>query len=101
MAWSDPVDLYCERVAPGLLGEPLNALSNIAFAAAAIAVLRLHGQMRARGEQLPADVRALPWLAWGVALSSLAFHTLAIRWVGWLDSVSILLYCAVAMYSFL
>jgi len=24
------VDLYCERLAPGLLGEPLNALSNVA-----------------------------------------------------------------------
>jgi len=101
MAWSDPVDVYCERVAPGLWGEPLNALSNVAFAAAAITLLRLHGQMRRRGAQLPPDVCALPWLAWGVALCSLAFHTLAIRWVGWLDSLSILLYCAVAVYSFL
>ena len=101
MAWSDPVDVYCERLGPGLWGEPLNALSNIAFAAAAIALLRLHAQLRARGDQLPGDVRALPWLVWGVALCSFAFHTLAIRWVGWLDSISILLYCAVSVYSFL
>jgi hypothetical protein len=101
MAWSDPVDVYCERLAPGLWAEPLNALSNIAFAAAAIALLRLHAQLRARGEQLPPDIRTLPWLIWGVALCSFAFHTVAIRWVGWLDSISILLYCAVGVYSFL
>jgi hypothetical protein len=32
------VDGYCERVAPGLWGEPLNAVSNIAFLVAAVAV---------------------------------------------------------------
>jgi len=26
-----PVDLYCERIAPGLRGEPLNTASNAAF----------------------------------------------------------------------
>ena len=72
MAWSDPVDVYCERLGPGLWGEPQNALSNMAFAAAAIALLRLQAQLRARGDQLPADVRALPGLVWGVALCSFA-----------------------------
>lgn len=101
MAWSDPLDVYCERLVPGLWGEPLNALSNIAFAATAIALFRLHARLRAGGERLPADIRALPGLVFGVALCSFAFHTLAIRWVGWLDSLSILLYCAVSVYSFL
>jgi len=100
MAWSDPVAAYCERLAPGLLGEPLNSLSNIAFAAAAVALLRLHARLQTRGERLPADVRALPWLVLGVALCSLLFHMLATRWAGWLDSFSILLYCAFAVYSF-
>jgi hypothetical protein len=100
MAWSDPVAAYCERLAPGLLGEPLNALSNIAFAAAAVALLRLHARLYARGERLPPDVRALPWLVFGVAVCSLSFHTLATRWAAWLDIFSILLYCAFAVYSF-
>jgi len=100
MAWSDPVAAYCERLAPGLLGEPLNALSNIAFAAAAVALLRLHARLHARGERLPVDIRALPWLVFGVAVCSLSFHTLATRWAGWLDSLSILLYCTLAVYSF-
>ena len=40
MDWLAPVDAYCERIAPGLLGEPLNALSNISFFLAAFFVLR-------------------------------------------------------------
>ena len=35
MAWTTPIDAYCERVAQGLFGEPLNALSNLAFFVAA------------------------------------------------------------------
>ena len=100
MAWSDPVALYCERLVPGLWGEPLNALSNIAFVAAGVAVLRMHSGLRTRGEQIPADIGALPWLILAVAGCSFLFHTLATRWAGWLDSLSILLYCALAVYTF-
>jgi Ceramidase len=100
MAWSDPVSAYCERLAPGWLGEPLNSISNIAFVAAALALLRLHARLQARGEGMPADVCALPWLVFSVGVCSLLFHTLATRWAGWLDSLSILLYCALAVYSF-
>jgi hypothetical protein len=101
MAWTDPVSAYCERLGPGFLAEPLNALSNIAFVVAAIALVRLHADLRKRGERIPADVRALPWLVWGVAICSLLFHTFATRWSGSLDSLSILLFCAVGIYSFL
>jgi hypothetical protein len=101
MAWSDPVTAYCERAGPGLTGEPLNALSNIGFVLAAVAMLRLQSQMRARGVTLPADIRALPWLVLAVAACSLLFHTVATRWAGALDSLSILLFCAVGVCSFL
>ncbi|MEV7092760.1 hypothetical protein AB0M80_07920 [Amycolatopsis sp. NPDC051045] len=33
---TDYVDGYCERVAPGLWGEPLDSLSNFAFLVAAV-----------------------------------------------------------------
>lgn len=36
----DYIDIYCERLAPGLLAEPLNALSNISFLIAALAIWR-------------------------------------------------------------
>jgi len=36
MDWFAPIDAYCERLGPGLLAEPLNALSNAAFFIAAL-----------------------------------------------------------------
>ncbi|GAA1200181.1 hypothetical protein [Prauserella alba] len=38
--WTAYVDGYCERLAPGLFGEPLNTISNVGFLLAAIAVQR-------------------------------------------------------------
>jgi hypothetical protein len=101
MAWSDPVIAYCERLGPGFLAEPLNALSNLAFVVAAISLLRLQAALHRSGQRIPADLRALPWLVWGVAVCSLLFHTFATRWSGSLDSLSILLFCALGVYSFL
>jgi hypothetical protein len=37
MAWSTPIDLYCERADPSFWAEPVNALSNCAFLIAAAA----------------------------------------------------------------
>jgi hypothetical protein len=41
-----PVDIYCERVAPGLLAEPLNAASNIGFFIAAFILYYMHTFLR-------------------------------------------------------
>jgi ceramidase len=67
---NDYVDTYCERLAPGLWGEPLNALSNLAFLLAA-AVL----WFRYRPEQR--YLRALVVLLALIGLGSLSFHTAA------------------------
>ena len=56
------VDDYCERLGHGLLAEPANALSNLAFVAAAVALWRLQGSLTARGRQVPGDIRWLPSL---------------------------------------
>jgi hypothetical protein len=101
MAWTDQVDAYCERVGPGLLAEPANALSNLAFLAAAIALWQLQGKLRAAGRELPGDVRLLPVLVFLVAVGSTLFHTLAVRWAGLLDTLFILLYSGVFLYAFL
>ena len=63
------LDLYCERVAPGLLGEPLNALTNLAFFYAALLV------WRAAGRRL--DMRVLATLLATIGVGSALFHTLA------------------------
>jgi hypothetical protein len=65
-----PVFLYCERTAAGLLGEPLNTLSNLAFLVAAWLCWRL---WRRRGGGDPSS----PWLIGLVAVigvGSAAFH---------------------------
>ena len=37
MDWFAPIDIYCERTAPGFWDEPFNALTNAAFLIAAAA----------------------------------------------------------------
>lgn len=95
------MQIYCERLGPGLLAEPANALSNLAFFAAAAALWRVQSSLIARGRVLPADVRLLAPLVLLVAVGSTLFHTLAVRWAGMLDSLFILLFCCVFLYGFL
>ncbi|MEU4445784.1 hypothetical protein AB0K14_30970 [Actinosynnema sp. NPDC050801] len=74
----DDVDAYCERLAPGLWAEPLNAVSNAAFLVAA-AVLWWRHRPQTR------DLRALPVLLALVGLGSLSFHTVADTLTNWFD----------------
>ncbi len=78
------VDGYCERVAPGIWGEPLNSFSNLAFLVAAILVWR-----QARGDRTG---RLLAVLIGLVFLASTTFHLLATRWSGAADSLLILVF---------
>lgn len=87
-------DNYCERVAPGMLGEPANALSNLAFLLASALLIWLLARQRRRA---PADVWLLPVLLGVVGLCSLAFHTFATTFTGLLDTLSILLFIMVSV----
>ncbi|SEF28330.1 Ceramidase [Amycolatopsis pretoriensis] len=84
---TDYVDGYCERVAPGLWGEPLNDLSNLAFLVAAILVWRL-----AKGDRIG---RLLAVLIGLVFVASSVFHLVATRWAGAADSGAILVFVLV------
>ena len=101
MALTDQVYAYCERLGPGLLAEPANALSNLAFLAAAVALWRLEASLRTAGRELPGAVRVMPALVLLVAAGSALFHTLAVRWAALLDTLLILLFCCVFVYAFL
>jgi len=79
---TDKLDLYCERLGPGLLAEPLNALSNAAFFVAAGLLWRL-----ARREE-----PVLIALICAIGVSSALFHTVATAWARWLDIGSILVF---------
>lgn len=74
--WTESVDSYCERLAPGFWAEPVNALSNGFFLLAAAHAFKVwHGKEKA-------DWPAL-WLiavAIAVGIGSFLFHTFANRW---------------------
>ena len=82
------IDLYCERLAPGLWGEPANALSNVAFFAAAWLLAR---DVR-RLASWPPAIALLVALTVVVGIGSTVFHLLATTWAQWLDLVPILLF---------
>jgi len=82
------MDAYCERVGPGLLAEPLNAVSNISFLLAALAAWVL----ATRTGTLSAGVRALIALAASVGIGSILWHTYPTMLTLILDSVPILIF---------
>ncbi|MDS0134153.1 MULTISPECIES: hypothetical protein [unclassified Amycolatopsis] len=84
---TDYVDGYCERLAPGLWGEPLNSLSNLAFLVAAVLVWRLAAGNRTS--------RVLAGLIGLIFVASSVFHVLATRWAGAADSGAILVFVLV------
>ncbi len=85
---SDYIDLYCERTAPGLLGEPLNTLGNLGFFVAAFwLALRLRREGRAQ-----IDEWVLVTLAALVGAGSLVFHMFATRATAILDQVFIAIF---------
>jgi hypothetical protein len=97
-----PVDIYCERLGPGLWAEPVNALTNLAFLAAAWV-----GWRAARGSSGAGTDPALAWLVAltvAIGIGSSLFHTFATRWAGLADVLPILAFIvsflAIAMRRF-
>lgn len=84
MDWVAPVDIYCERLGPGLWAEPVNALTNLSFLLAALLAART---ARARG------ATPMGWLlivlAALIGIGSGLFHTFATRWAELADTVPI------------
>ncbi|MEQ9643216.1 MAG: hypothetical protein RIM84_24555 [Alphaproteobacteria bacterium] len=80
------VDGYCERTAPGLLDEPLNAATNLAFMLAAIVLWRLAARSGNQGDRLVVLPILLLFLT---GVGSLAFHMLANRLSGALDILAL------------
>lgn len=96
MDWNQPVDLYCERLHPGLWAEPLNALTNAAFLVAAWMLWR-----RLRGASGVADLRVLAVLIALVGLGSLVFHTVATVGTSQLDIAFIVLFMLMYVHRWL
>lgn len=88
MNWHQPIDLYCERMEAGFWAEPVNALTNLAFLAAAWWGWRA---WRAAGSH---DMAALGLTALValIGVGSFLFHTFATRWALMADVVPIQLF---------
>lgn len=92
------VDIYCERLGPGLWAEPLNALTNLAFILAGIllVVALRRAEPAVRGD---AGVLVLTALVFVIGLGSGLFHTFATAWAGLADVIPIALF--ILLYLFL
>lgn len=79
MDWYAYIDIYCEHTAPGLLNEPLNAVTNAAFFVTAFLAMRA---TRRAGGATARDgfLWLLIVLVALIGLGSTAFHTFAERW---------------------
>lgn len=82
------IDIYCERTAPGLFNEPVNAVTNAAFFVAAWWALRA---ARAAG-RLDWPMRVQIGLVFAIGTGSTLWHLFAQRWALVLDVVPILLF---------
>jgi Ceramidase len=104
VGWNDKIFAYCERgLDPGLLAEPLNAASNLAFFAAAALAYR-EWRARPAGERGAIEL-LLIGLAVAIGVGSTLFHTFATRWGAVTDTAPIgifmLLYLAYAVRRYL
>ena len=95
MALTDAVDIYCERLSPEFWAEPINALSNLAFIAAAVIGIR---ESR-RQNWSNGWIIALCTLAFSIGVGSFLFHTFAERWAGLADVLPILLFILTYLFA--
>lgn len=93
MDWTQGIDAYCERLGPGLLAEPLNALTNLAFLLAAAVLAR---RLRGTGDRLG---WALTGILAVIGLGSGLFHTLANAWAALADVLPIAAFVLVYLYA--
>jgi hypothetical protein len=82
------MDAYCERTAPGLLAEPLNAITNASFLIAAWAAWLL----ATRTGHTSSGIRVLVLLAISVGIGSGLWHTVPNGWTLTLDIIPILVF---------
>jgi len=92
---------YCERTSSGLWAEPVNALTNLAFLAAAVLALRLYRYSRPTDNKPTIDLIILIALLFCITIGSTLWHTLARPWAELADSIPILLFVSVYLVSFL
>ena len=89
---------YCERTGAGLLAEPLNAVTNLAFLLAALGLWRWLRRQGYRPRE-SVDLHALAVLLAAIGLGSLAWHTVARPWAALADVLPIQLWISVFLMA--
>ncbi len=82
------IDIYCERVQPGLWDEPINAISNLAFFIAAWSSWCLAQSLNVKF----LGVKLLIYLMVGIGIGSSLFHTYATGWALLMDVIPITMF---------
>lgn len=82
------IDIYCERLGPGLLAEPVNALTNASFFMAAFLGWRL-ARLKGGVDNRTGILLALLLM---IGTGSTLFHTTATYWAMLSDTLPILFY---------
>ena len=82
------IDIYCERLTPGLWAEPLNAITNAAFILAAF----LSYLLAERKDALTKQSVTLITILTLIGIGSTLFHTFATKMTMLMDVVPILIY---------
>ena len=95
------IDLYCERLGPGLLAEPVNALTNGAFLLAAWRLHQLSRHSNPGGATRDPGLLALAALALAIGVGSSLFHTFATGWALAADVIPILLFQLLVLLLYL
>ncbi len=90
----DHIDSYCERLAPGFWGEPLNAITNLSFLVAAFLIAR--SAARSGTLTRPGLLVPLLFLA-ATGIGSFLFHTFANGWSAIADTAALTL-CLLATF---
>lgn len=95
------LDQYCERIQPGLWDEPLNALTNVAFLAAAFILLGRYLQSYRGRLWWGWDIALLIALLLAIGVGSGLWHLYAQRWALLADVIPISLFINVYLLVFL
>jgi hypothetical protein len=93
--------LYCERTQPGLLDEPLNLVTNVAFVVAGLLAAWRWREQEGLTLKNGWDIALLIGLLFAIGIGSALFHAFANGWSLVADVVPILLFINVYLVSWL
>lgn len=88
------IDIYCERLGPGLLAEPINLFTNIAFLVMALLLSK-------RVSTANKYINGLIWLIFIIGIGSMLFHSFATPWARALDVAPILMFQMLFVWTYI